>query len=76
MLEAIAFYFFCALTLAMFLVVVTTQNILYALSALAAGMMFVSAFFLFVGGRVFRGGANCGLYGGCDCTLCLCDDVF
>lgn len=49
MLEAIAFYFFCALTLAMFLVVVTTQNILYALSALAAGMMFVSAFFFLLG---------------------------
>ncbi|WP_026943230.1 NADH-quinone oxidoreductase subunit J [Helicobacter rodentium] len=45
MLEAIAFYTFSALTLAMFLVVVTTRNILYALSALAAGMIFVSAFF-------------------------------
>lgn len=49
MFEAIAFYVFCALTLAMFLVVVTTQNILYALSALAAGMMFVSAFFFLLG---------------------------
>ncbi|MDE5602585.1 MAG: NADH-quinone oxidoreductase subunit J [Helicobacter sp.] len=45
MFEAIAFYTFCALTLAMFLVVVTTKNILYALSALAAGMIFISAFF-------------------------------
>lgn len=45
MFEAIAFYTFSALTLAMFLVVVTTRNILYALSALAAGMIFVSAFF-------------------------------
>lgn len=49
MLEAIAFYIFCALTLAMFLVVVTTRNILYALSALAAGMIFVSAFFFLLG---------------------------
>ncbi|TLD80604.1 NADH-quinone oxidoreductase subunit J [Helicobacter sp. MIT 11-5569] len=49
MFEAIAFYFFCALTLAMFLIVVTTKNILYALSALAAGMMFVSAFFFLLG---------------------------
>lgn len=49
MFEAIAFYTFCALTLAMFLVVVTTQNILYALSALAAGMIFVSAFFFLLG---------------------------
>ncbi|MDD6055100.1 MAG: NADH-quinone oxidoreductase subunit J [Helicobacter sp.] len=45
MLEAIAFYTFSALTLAMFLVVVTTKDILYALSSLAAGMIFVSAFF-------------------------------
>lgn len=49
MLEAIAFYTFCALTLAMFLIVVTTRNILYALSALAAGMIFVSAFFFLLG---------------------------
>ncbi len=49
MLEAIAFYTFCALTLAMFLVVVTTRDILYALSALAAGMIFVSAFFFLLG---------------------------
>lgn len=47
MLEAIAFYTFCALTLAMFLVVVTTRNILYALSALAAGMIFVFCLFSF-----------------------------
>lgn len=49
MLEAVAFYTFSALTLAMFLVVVTTRNILYALSALAAGMIFVSAFFFLLG---------------------------
>lgn len=49
MIEAIAFYLFCALTLAMFLIVVTTNNILYALSALAAGMIFVSAFFFLLG---------------------------
>ena len=42
MFEAIAFYTFSALTLAMFLIVVTTKNILYALIALAAGMIFVS----------------------------------
>lgn len=49
MFEAIAFYVFCVLTLTMFLVVVTTRNVLYALSALAAGMMFVSAFFFLLG---------------------------
>ena len=41
MFEAIAFYVFSALTLAMFLVVVSTSSILYALSALAAGMIFM-----------------------------------
>lgn len=45
MFEAIVFYIFAALTTAMFLMVVTTKNALYALSALAAGMIFISAFF-------------------------------
>lgn len=49
MFEAIAFYTFCGLSLAMFLIVVTTNNILYALSSLAAGMIFVSAFFFLLG---------------------------
>lgn len=45
MFEAIAFYTFAALTAAMFLVVVTTNNILYSMTALAVGMIFISAFF-------------------------------
>lgn len=45
MLESIAFYFFAALTLGMALVVITTKNILYAMSALAATMVFIAAFF-------------------------------
>ncbi len=49
MYEAIAFYLFAALTAAMFLVVVTTKNILYSMSALAAGMIFISAFFFLLG---------------------------
>lgn len=49
MFEAIAFYVFSALTLAMFLVVVSTSSILYALSALAAGMIFISGFFFLLG---------------------------
>lgn len=49
MFEVIAFYTFCALSLGMFLIAVTTQNILYALSSLAAGMIFVSAFFFLLG---------------------------
>ena len=49
MFEAIAFYVFSALTLAMFLVVVSTSSILYALSALAAGLIFISGFFFLLG---------------------------
>lgn len=49
MFEIIAFYFFSALSLAMFLVVITTKNVLYALTALASGMIFISAFFFLLG---------------------------
>jgi len=45
MFEVVAFYLFAFLTIAMFSVVVTTKNALYAMSALAAGMIFISAFF-------------------------------
>lgn len=45
MFEQIAFYTFAGLTAAMFLITVTTKNILYAMSALAAGMIFISGFF-------------------------------
>ncbi|BDQ28791.1 NADH-quinone oxidoreductase subunit J [Helicobacter ailurogastricus] len=45
MFETIAFYFFAVLTLGMALVVVTTTNVLYAMTSLAATMVFVSAFF-------------------------------
>ncbi len=45
MFELIAFYTFAALTLCAFLIVVMSNNILYALSALAFGMILVSGFF-------------------------------
>ncbi len=45
MFEQIAFYTFAGLTAAMFLITVTSKNILYAMSALAAGMIFISGFF-------------------------------
>lgn len=44
-MEAIAFYTFSALTIVMFYITVTTDNALYALSSLAAGMIFISGFF-------------------------------
>ena len=45
MFEIVAFYLFAVLTIVMFLITVFTNNALYALSALAAGMIFISAFF-------------------------------
>lgn len=45
MFEVIAFYVFGALTLSAFLIVVMSNNILYALTALAFGMILVSGFF-------------------------------
>lgn len=45
MFEIVAFYLFSVLTIVMFCITVFTNNSLYALSALAAGMIFISAFF-------------------------------
>jgi len=45
MLEAIAFYAFAILTVIMFSIVVLSKNVLHSMSALAAGMIFISAFF-------------------------------
>ncbi len=44
-MEAIAFYLFSALTIGLFLIVVLSKNALYAMSALAAGMILISGFF-------------------------------
>lgn len=49
MFEAIAFYLFAFLTISMFYITVTTNQALYALTALAAGMIFISAFFFILG---------------------------
>ena len=45
MFEAIAFYTFSILVIGMFGVVVFSKNALYAMSALAGGMIFISGFF-------------------------------
>lgn len=49
MFEAIAFYLFAALTISMFTITVMTSQALYALTAMAAGMIFISAFFFMLG---------------------------
>ncbi len=45
MFEVIAFYMFSALVIGMFGIVVMSKNALYAMSALAGGMIFISGFF-------------------------------
>ncbi len=44
-MEAIAFYLFAILTIVMFSYTVMSNQALYALSSMAAGMIFISAFF-------------------------------
>ncbi|DAB35244.1 MAG TPA: NADH:ubiquinone oxidoreductase subunit J [Sulfurospirillum sp. UBA12182] len=45
MYEVIAFYTFAILTILMFSIVVLSKNALYAMSALAGGMIFIAGFF-------------------------------
>jgi NADH-quinone oxidoreductase subunit J len=47
--EAIAFYFFAALTIVCFTIAVTAKEAIYAFASLAAGMIFISAFFFMLG---------------------------
>ncbi|MEA3370737.1 MAG: NADH-quinone oxidoreductase subunit J [Campylobacterota bacterium] len=63
MFEAIAFYLFSFLTITMFFITVTTSQALYALTALAAGMIFISAFF-FILGAEFLGAIQIVVYSG------------
>jgi len=63
MFEVVAFYLFSFLTIAMFTITVTTKNALYALSALAAGMIFISAFFFLLGAE-FLGAVQIVVYTG------------
>ena len=63
MFEAVAFYLFAFLTITMFYITVTTSQALYALSSLAAGMIFISAFF-FILGADFLGAIQIVVYSG------------
>lgn len=63
MYEAIAFYTFSALTIGMFSIVVMSKNALYAMSALAGGMIFISGFF-FTLGADFLGVVQITVYSG------------
>ena len=63
MFEVVAFYLFAFLTIAMFSITVVTKNALYALSSLAAGMIFISAFFFLLGAE-FLGAVQIVVYTG------------
>ncbi len=49
MFEAVAFYLFAFLTIVMFTITVMSKHALYSMTALAAGMIFISAFFFILG---------------------------
>lgn len=49
MYETIAFYTFAISTTVLFLITVMSKNVLYAMSALAAGMVMISGFFFLLG---------------------------
>lgn len=63
MFEIVAFYLFAFLTVTMFSITVFTNNSLYALSSLAAGMIFISAFFFLLGAE-FLGAVQIVVYTG------------
>lgn len=69
MIEQLAFYFFSVIVLGFFLVSVLSKNILYSLSALAAGMIFLSGFYFLLDAEfigviqiIVYSGAVLGLY--------------
>jgi NADH-quinone oxidoreductase subunit J len=49
MYELVAFYLFSVLTIILFLITVMSNNVLYAMTALAAGMVLISGFFFILG---------------------------
>lgn len=63
MLETISFYLFAILIIASFSIVVLSANILYSMSALAAGMIFISGLFFTLGAE-FLGVVQIAVYTG------------
>lgn len=62
-MEAIAFYIFAILITGLFLVTVLSRNVLYAMSALAAGMVLISGLY-FILGEDFLGAVQLVVYSG------------
>ncbi|MGX2981987.1 NADH-quinone oxidoreductase subunit J [Helicobacter sp. 23-1045] len=63
MLEFISFYLFAILVIASFSIAVLSANILYSMSALAAGMIFISGLFFTLGAE-FLGVVQIAVYTG------------
>ena len=63
MLETISFYLFAILIIASFSIVALSSNILYSMSALAAGMIFISGIFFTLGAE-FLGVVQIAVYTG------------
>lgn len=63
MLEAISFYLFSLLIIISFSIVALSSNILYAMSALASGMIFISGIFFTLGAE-FLGVVQISVYTG------------
>lgn len=63
MFETITFYLFGTLCIVAFLIVVTTQQILYAMTALACGMIFIAGLFFNLDAE-FLGAVQIIVYGG------------
>ena len=68
MFEVIAFYTFSILTIIMFGIVVFSKNALYAMSALAGGMIFIAGFFFLLGAE-FLGIVQITVYSGAVMSL-------
>ncbi len=68
MLELISFYLFSALVIVSFTIAVFSSNILYAMSALASGMIFISGLF-FTAGAEFLGVVQISVYTGAVMSL-------
>lgn len=63
MFELMVFYFFAALVIGFFIIAVGSKNILYSLSSLACGMIFLSAHYFLLGAE-FLGAAQIIVYSG------------
>lgn len=63
MFETISFYLFSTLCIVSFLIVVTSSRIIYAMTALAGGMIFISGIFFTLGAE-FIGAVQIVVYGG------------